>query len=248
MLGVGAILCSVTLVASAHAQDTTAADTPSGEPGAVRRAIATLARDVKELKTKESLVILLNGAVLALLALPVDSEITRGASSTRFLKAGFGTTGKLLGEEHVQAGSAVAVYAAGWMFDRPRLARVGADLVEAQAVAAAVTQVLKLAAQRRRPDGEARSFPSGHASASFATAQVLHRHFGGKAAAPAYLAASYITMSRLQANSHYASDILVGAALGVAIGRAAALEVPGTRLRLTPGATNGGAAVMLTLR
>ena len=90
------------------------------------------------------------------------------------------------------------------------MARVGADLIEAQVLSAALTQALKFSVQRTRPDGEARSFPSGHAAASFATASVLHRHFGGRAAIPAYGAAVYITMSRLQANSHYASDILMG--------------------------------------
>lgn len=211
------------------------------QPGPIRRFAVTFAKDVKELKSKESLVIFLNGGILAALALPVDRSITLGASSTRFLKAGFGTTGKLLGEEYVQAGSAAAAFLTGTLLKKPRLAAVGRDLVEAQLVSAATTQVLKFSVRRTRPDGEARSFPSGHASASFASATVLHRHFGAKAAIPAYGAAVYITMSRLQANSHYASDILIGAALGMAVGRAASLNVPGTGVKLTPVALAGGA-------
>jgi membrane-associated phospholipid phosphatase len=163
------------------------------------------------------------------------------------LKAGFGTTGKMLGEEYVQAGSAIATYAAGALLEKPKLAAVGRDLMEAQIVSAAMTQLLKFAVQRTRPDGEARSFPSGHASASFASATVLHRHFGAKASIPAYGAAVYITMSRLQGNSHYASDVLIGAALGMAVGRAATIPVPRTRVQLTPVALAGGAGFAIHL-
>ena len=217
------------------------------DPGPLRQFAATFARDLKELTSKESLIILMNGGILAVLALPVDRSITLGASSTRFLKAGFGTTGKSLGEEYAQAGSAAAVFITGKLLKKPKLAAVGRDLMEAQFVSAATTQVLKFAVQRTRPDGEARSFPSGHASASFASATVLHRHYGAKAAIPAYGAAVYITMSRLQANSHYASDILIGAALGMAVGRAATITVPGARVQLTPVALAGGAGFSVHL-
>jgi membrane-associated phospholipid phosphatase len=236
------------LAASAAAAQTSSGEPAPEEPGVFRRGLLTVTRDVKELKSKPSLVIFMNGAILALLAAPVDGAITHGASSTRFLKAGFGTTGKLLGEEYVQAGSAAATYLAGRLLGKPRVAQLGADLVEAQVISAALTQVLKFSVQRTRPDGEARSFPSGHASASFATASVLQRHFGARAAIPAYGAAVYITMSRLQANSHYASDLLIGAALGMAVGRAATIDVGTHRLQLAPVALPGGGGVMLDLR
>ena len=243
-----AAIVLLALAAPAGAQPATPSpESGEKEPGPLRRFAATFAKDIRELKSKESLIIFLNGGILAALALPVDGSITLGASSTRFLKAGFGTTGKLLGEEYVQAGSAGAAYLTGKLLKKPRLAAVGRDLMEAQFVSAATTQVLKFSVQRTRPDGEARSFPSGHASASFASATVLHRHFGAKAAIPAYGAALYITMSRLQANSHYASDILIGAALGMAVGRAATLSVPGTGVKLTPVALAGGAGLSVHL-
>jgi membrane-associated phospholipid phosphatase len=244
----GSTLACALLAAPVVAQEPTASSAAAEQqPGPIRRFAVTFARDVKELKSKESLVIFMNGGILALLAVPVDGSITLGTSSTRFLKAGFGTTGKLLGEEFVQAGTAGAAYLAGRLLGKPKLATVGADLLEAQFVSAAITQVLKFSVQRTRPDGEARSFPSGHASASFASATVLHRHFGAKAAVPAYGAAVYITMSRLQANSHYASDILIGAALGMAVGRAATITVPRTSVRLTPVAIPGGAGFSVDL-
>ena len=85
---------------------------------------------------------------------------------------------------------------------------------------AVFTQSLKLAVGRRRPDGTRFSFPSGHTSSTFATATVLQRHFGWKVGVPAYAFASYVAGSRLQENRHYASDVMVGAALGIVSGRA----------------------------
>jgi len=54
---------------------------------------------------------------------------------------------------------------------------------------------------------------------TFAAATVLQQHLGYKAGIPTYLIASYVAMSRLHDNRHYASDVVFGAALGVVIGR-----------------------------
>src|SRR5688572_505488 len=123
---------------------------------------------------------------------------------------------------------------------------VAGDLIEAQLVSVTLTQSLKFATNRTRPDGEARSFPSGHASAAFTTASVLHRHFGKRAAIPAYAVAVYTSASRLQANSHYASDVFVGAALGIAIGRTATLNVGNVRLQVAPVPVARGMAFAVT--
>jgi oxepin-CoA hydrolase/3-oxo-5,6-dehydrosuberyl-CoA semialdehyde dehydrogenase len=63
------------------------------------------------------------------------------------------------------------------------------------------------------------SFPSGHAAITFAAATVLQQHLGYRAAIPTYAVASYVAMSRLHDNRHYASDVAFGAALGVVVGR-----------------------------
>jgi membrane-associated phospholipid phosphatase len=55
---------------------------------------------------------------------------------------------------------------------------VGADLVRVQILNTIATHGTKALVDRRRPDGAQGSFPSGHASASFATAAVLQRHYG----------------------------------------------------------------------
>jgi len=216
------------------------------EPGPIRKRLQVLARDLKAVPSRDSRAILIQGGIMALLAYPADGPATHAASSSPMLKVAFGTTGKLLGEEWVQGGTALATYVAGRLLDRPRLRDVGADLIEAQLFSATLVQPIKLAVRRTRPDGEARSFPSGHASASLATATVLHRHFGQRAAIPAYGAALYITMSRMQANSHYLSDLIAGAALGMVAGRAATIEVARTRLQIAPAPVPGGAAIVIT--
>jgi undecaprenyl-diphosphatase len=60
------------------------------------------------------------------------------------------------------------------------------------------------------------SFPSGHASSAFTAAMVLGQ---GDPLWPAYLAvAATVASSRVYVKMHHASDVLVGAALGVALG------------------------------
>jgi membrane-associated phospholipid phosphatase len=120
--------------------------------------------------------------------------------------------------------------------------------MEAQVVSAILTQSLKFATDRTRPDGELRSFPSGHASATFSMAAVMHRHFGWKGAVPGYAAATLISGSRLQANSHFASDIIFGAALGIVAGRSATIEIAGRSLSVAPTPVAGGAAVTISLQ
>ncbi len=66
------------------------------------------------------------------------------------------------------------------------------------------------------PPSTTHSFPSGHAATSFAGATVL-AHFAPRLRVPLFVLAALIAFSRVYNGMHYPTDILVGAAGGVAI-------------------------------
>ncbi len=138
--------------------------------------------------------------------------------------------GEPLGSAAVQVGGAFATYGLGKLFSSPGLEDVGRDLVRAQIVTQTLTQAMKLAVGRERPDGSnTKSFPSGHASGSFATATVLQRRYGWKVGAPAYAVAAYIAGSRTSEAKHYLSDVVFGAAVGIMVGRTVTIDFADSR-------------------
>jgi membrane-associated phospholipid phosphatase len=172
--------------------------------------------DFKHLPSKDSLYWLAGGGALALAVHPQDDDINR-----RLIPHDkFFNPGQTLGSVYVQGGSALVTYVVGRATGNEKVKHLGTDMLSAQIVAQALTQALKYGTHRERPDGSNNhSFPSGHASATFATATVLQRHLGWRAAVPTYTLATYVAMSRLQENRHFLSDVVFGAALGVVAGR-----------------------------
>ena len=106
-----------------------------------------------------------------------------------------------------------------------RVQHLGMDELESAILAEGLVNVVKVIGRRERPlmeDGTRESgfsFPSGHATITFAAATVLQQHLGYKAAIPTYAVATYVAVSRLHLNVHWTSDVVMGAALGVMIGR-----------------------------
>ena len=174
-------------------------------------------------RRKSTYVILAIGGAAAGLVHPADDDINEELQKSEGLQNAF-KPGKYLGSTYVQTGAAIGTYLLGRYVIKPngqksnKLSHIGFDLLRAQLLSSAFVYGVKVAVQRDRPTGECCSFPSGHAAVTFATASVLERHFGYRGAWPTWLIAGYVATSRLIDNRHFASDVLFGAALGVASG------------------------------
>ena len=89
------------------------------------------------------------------------------------------------------------------------------ELFESWGTAVAATLILKYTVKEERPNGEnTQSFPSLHASSSFAAAGYLQRRYGWLYGLPAYAASTYVCWTRIDAREHYFHDVLIGAIIG----------------------------------
>jgi membrane-associated phospholipid phosphatase len=183
-----------------------------------------LADDVKHMPRRNSVYWLAGGTAMALAIHPEDGKINRRLLGKPGLDKAF-IPGKFMGNTAVVLGAAGATYLVGKHKGANRLQHLGMDLIEATIIGEGTAEIAKLAIRRDRPinpDGKQSagySMPSGHATVTFAAATVLQQHLGYKAAIPTYLVASYVAMSRLHDNRHYASDVVMGAATGIIVGR-----------------------------
>ena len=194
--------------ATAEAQDTP----PAPAAPAVTELPGRIVRDLRRLASRTPLLTLTIGGALALAARPADARVVASLSSDHTAEESL-DAGSTLGNGFVQVGAAVVIYGLGASLHRPATASFGADLIEAQAVTGLMTQVLKVTVDRTRPNGGGHGFPSGHASATFATAGVIARRFGWRYGSIAYAAAGYVAASRITDRQHYPSDVIFGAAL-----------------------------------
>ncbi|KQX25147.1 phosphatase PAP2 family protein [Sphingomonas sp. Root1294] len=87
------------------------------------------------------------------------------------------------------------------------------------AAATGTAFALKSMISERRPDGSDRhSFPSGHASFSYAAAASLENRYGWQVGLPAFALASFVGVARVEAKRHHWYDVAAGAAIGSASG------------------------------
>jgi hypothetical protein len=236
-----ATVVGIGLPTSLLAQDSPAAapapqsqQEPSQQPAAAQAAAKptrgffsalghNLADDLKHVPRRNSAYWLAGGGALALAIHPKDNSIN--AHLVNKSSDGQRAPGHINGSSPVKLGRAFGTYLVGRMTGTQWIQHLGMDEIEATLISEAFSEGLKVAVRRQRPvqvDGNQSrtySFPSGHATLTFAAATVLQQHLGYKAAIPTYAVASYVAMSRLHDNRHFASDVVFGATLGIIVGR-----------------------------
>lgn len=227
--------------------DVQAVATPASAPRGVIFAdvLRDTIGDFRRLPSTDTLTTLSLGAAIALVGHSADGGTSAGLSGASQLDGAFGP-GEVLGGAAIQLAGAVTPYVLGRFTGNERLVEVGGQLLRAQILSQTITAGVKLAARRGRPDGTQYSFPSGHTTTSFASATVLQRNFGWKVGVPAYGLAAYVAASRIQEKRHFLSDVVFGAALGIAIGRTVTVGRGHARFAVEPAVTPGGAGVAVT--
>lgn len=122
------------------------------------------------------------------------------------------------------------IYATGIIIKNPRVETIGLRGGKAMFISTGITYLAKNIIRRQRPDAATNpynfalpftktkytSIPSAHTSIAFTMATVLAEEFPHKkwVAPVAYSIASLTAASRIYQNRHWASDVVLGAALG----------------------------------
>lgn len=218
------MLTSTCALAVALALQAPGAPAQAPEPPPADRPIheffQNLGRDIVALPTPETAIVIGSAVGGALASHPADDNLQLWADEQG--PSGYTRIGRTAGDGWIQGGAALATYGAGLLSGHRAVTHIGSDLIRAQALNAVITRGMKLVAARKRPSGGRESLPSGHASASFASAAVLDSHFGPKVGIPAYAVAGFIGWTRVRDNAHWLTDVIVGGAIGAAVGRTVA--------------------------
>ncbi len=203
-----------------------------------------VASDFKRFFSPDTARVLAFTSIGAIAAAPWDREGVNngfGISTTLF------EAGNIMGSFMFQAGAGFAGYGLGKVIHNDKLAAVGRDVIRAQVLSQVIVQAVKVTVRRERPDASNNlSFPSGHSASAFATATVLQRHYGWKAGVPAYAFGSYVALARMAWNRHHATDVVMGAGLGIASARTVTMNVGGSKFNLGVQPQVGGASINVT--
>jgi len=216
----------------------------SAQAQSIASLFTTLPTDFAHLFTPTNGLIVGIGGAGSLAVHPQDDEIAADIYDPSGARRDFFRAGASIGDGVEQSAFALGTYVVGRVWQKPRIAAAGADLVDAQIVNGVLTQGIKAATQRRRPSGGSHAFPSGHTSATFATAEVIREHFGLKWGIPAYAVGAYVSVSRMVDNKHWASDVVFGTAIGLVSGRAASVGHVPRRVSITPSLLPRGIAIV----
>ena len=254
-LFVASCLCGAVLAASPRplSAQPTSPDTQSQQslsvPAPARVGVqdvgADASPDFRRIPSWTNIAILAAGGLGAAMSHTSDRSLSNAMSGSQSLGTVLGV-GETAGGARMQLFGALGTYAVGRFSGHNTIAAIGADLIQSQIVAQAMTAAIKMSVGRTRPDGTQYSFPSGHSSVSFATATVLQRNLGWKVGIPAYGFATYVAASRIQDKRHFLSDVTFGAAIGIVAGRSVTVGKGDATFAVAPSAVPGGGGISFT--
>ena len=183
---------------------------------------SVIRRDLDRILTAPTLRLWLVGSAAALAAHGEENPDRAEAALGRGFIDGPADIGNAYGSGFAIGGLSLLAYGAGAIAGDANLRSTGSEMARSLVYTSVVVTALKRTISRTRPDGGSGSFPSGHTAVAFAMAPILARRYGLKAAIPAYALATATGLGRMEDRRHFLSDVLVGAAIGVSIGRAVA--------------------------
>jgi membrane-associated phospholipid phosphatase len=167
-------------------------------------------------------------AATAVLITSVDSHAARQFTSPSTISHSNTASNAALGAEIALA---AVPYIAGCATGREHARHAGLVALEGLGYGLGIDGMLKLATNRRRPTPPntsssfwegGKSFPSAHASASWAVASALAHQYPDKPLLKwgAYGLAATASILRIPARKHFPSDVLAGGTLGYLVGAA----------------------------
>ncbi|HQQ67378.1 MAG TPA: phosphatase PAP2 family protein [Candidatus Cloacimonadota bacterium] len=182
------------------------------------------------------------GVLLGFTALYLaDEEIKDFTQKNRSENSGkIMTAAKQFGEGIYVLPAIGLTIAGGLITDSPKTTDTGLLSLKSSILAQGVTQSFKLISQRKRPSADAGkeffhswkrkndSFPSGHSTIVWSIAPILADQYrDSKWVAPTvYSIATLTSISRVHDNSHWASDVFTGAAIGYYTARLVLADTP----------------------
>jgi len=123
----------------------------------------------------------------------------------------------------------LAMLAVGRLSHSAKTTQAGAAGLQAVLHSALIVQALKVSTNRERPDKNhgsggfwdgGKSFPSGHAMATWAFASAMADQYSDKRwiGITGYSVATAVSLSRIGGLNHFPSDVLVGSSIGWLVG------------------------------
>lgn len=154
----------------------------------------------------------------------------------------------------------ILLLAIAWVLEKPTIRVAAVQSLIAHGIAAVLANVLKHLVGRPRPkfvhSGDWQmaiswvsgldSFPSGHSTASFAVATVLAKRF--PLWGPLCLSvAAFVALSRVLRGSHFPTDVVGGAVVGILSGSIAAAPLKAWRTSVQDGCRHAAVGVSMIL-